>query len=454
MRRRQLAGLILASASITLDGTATTIALPAIGLDLSSPVFRLQWISNAPLFVLAALLLPAGSIADRFGRVRVIRIGLATFSVGALAAMFAPSDSLLIGARFIQGAGGALILPAALAMLRGASADTGERARIFGVWAAWTGAASAVGPLLGGALVDLFSWRTVFVVSAAVGLTASLLVTSDAQAGARTRRQAVPFVPTLALVVLLGAGAYLLMGLTGGDVDGIELFLPAALALAALLALARDRRLDLILPRELLRARNCLAGNAATFSLYFGMFGLSFLVALYTQQSLGYSGLRAACTLLPVSVMLFFAEPFGRLGFRVGTRVLLVTGVVAAAGGICWIAAGPHPLAFWSRLVAGATLFGLGISVAVSALTHAAVAAVPESCAGAASGLNHAVVRAAGLAAIALLGSVAAPGASDVVSADGFRRAMVVCAVVVAAGGLAGGALVRDEEPGGLSEAA
>jgi MFS transporter, DHA2 family, methylenomycin A resistance protein len=137
MHRRQLAGLILASAVITLDGTATTIALPAIGRDLSASMSRLQWIANAPLLVLAAMLLPAGTLADRYGRVRILRVGLMGFVAASLACAMAPSDIAVIWARLAQGAGGALVLPAALAVLRGAYTDPGERARIFGVWAAW-----------------------------------------------------------------------------------------------------------------------------------------------------------------------------------------------------------------------------------------------------------------------------------------------------------------------------
>lgn len=446
----RLAALILASALITFDGTSATIALPAIGRDLSTSVSRLQWISNAPLLILAAVLLPAGTVADRYGRVRVIRAGLIVFVAGSAACVLAPSGAWLVGARFIQGAGGALVLPAVLAVLRHGYTDAGERTRMFGVWAAWTGVASAVGPLLGGALVDLWSWRAVFLPSALAGAAAVLLLGRSTGEGAAPSRP-LPGLATAALVTLLGGVAYLLMELPSGDLDGPQLLLPAALALAALGALVVDRRRQVLLPRELLHARNCLPANAATFALYFGMFGLSFLCALYAQQTLGYSALWAAVVLLPVSVMLFLAEPLGRLAARLGTRMLIVTGSLSAAAGIYWMAVGPHPLPFWTHLIAGASLFGFGISLSVSALTHAAVAAVPEPCAGAASGLNHATVRAAGLVAIALLGSIAAPGLSDAVSTDGFERAMIICALVVAVGGVSGSVLLQDDEPGGVA---
>ncbi len=448
---RVLAALIGASALITLDGTATTIALPSIGREFSSSVFRLQWISNAPLVVLAALLLPAGTATDRFGRVRAIRAGLVIFITGATVAALARSDLWLIGARFGQGAGGALILPATLALMRGAYSSAAERARVFGIWAACTGAASAAGPLLAGGLIDWFSWPAVFLPSIAGGVAAILLIPADVRGAAPGRGQKIPVVASIAVAVLLGATAWLLMTVAGGDRHGVQLVVPAALAAGASIVLTLDGRRERLLPREVLSSRNCIPANASTFALYFGLFGISFLIALHAQQILGYSALRTAAALLPLSIMLLFAERFGRLSAHLGTRILITAGSVLASAGIFWIASGPHPLAFWSRTIVGTALFGLGLSLAVSALTHAAVAAVPPACAGAASGLNHAVVRAAGVIAIALLGAIAAPGVSTEISVEGFQQAMMLCAVVVGVGGTIGSARLRDEEPGGLT---
>ena len=451
---RQVAGLILASALITLDGTATTVALPAIGRDLSVPMRQLQWILNGPLLVLAALLLPAGALADRFGRHRMLRTGLMIFAAASVACAMAPGGSAVIAARCAQGAGGALILPASLAILRGAYNDPAERTRIFGIWAAWTGAASAAGPLLAGAVVDLLSWRMVFLPPAAGAGIALLLLRGAASPSSPARRAPIPVAGTVALMLLLGAVAYALMqaGETGSRPG--PLAWPLAVALASGILLARNRNRHLLLPRELLAAHNCVPANATTFAFYFGMFGVSLLVVLYVQQVLRYSAMGAAIVVLPISLMLLLAERFGRLTRVFGTRWLMVAGAILAAAAIGWMGRGPHPLPFWSHLVLGTTVFGLAISLAVSALTHAAVAAVPETCAGAASGLNHAVVRVAGLVAVALLGSIAAPGASDAVSAEGVQRALIVCAVVVGAGGVWGSILLRDEAPGGLSASA
>ena len=180
MRRRQLAGMILASALVTLDGTSTTIALSTIGQDLSASVLRLQWIANAPLLALASLLLPAGMLADRYGRVRIIRVGLCVFVAASLSCAAATSAVPLIAAKFAQGAGAAFVLPAALAALRGTYTEAGERARIFGICAAWTGVASAAGPLSAGALVDMWSWRAVFLPSATAASLAIMLLQIEA----------------------------------------------------------------------------------------------------------------------------------------------------------------------------------------------------------------------------------------------------------------------------------
>ena len=400
-----LTALILASALITLDGTAVTVSLPAIGRELAWSVSRLQWISNASLLMLAALLVPSGAAADRLGRYRTIRIGLLLFAAGALGGLLSSSGAWLIGARAVQGIGGALILPAALAALRAGFPDPLDRTRTFGVWAAWTGVAGAAGPLLGGAIVDLVSWRGVLAMSCVVAVTTLALLgfRSSERAVVEPRQGPIPLVPAV---------------------------------------------------RELVRSHNCLPANGATFAFYFGMFGLSFLLVLYTQQVLGYSGTWAGVVLLPISVMLFGAGLLGRLTARFGSRLVLTTAAGIAATGVVWLATGPHPLSFTTRLIPAMLLFGLGMSVGVAPLTQAAVSAVPEHCAGSASGLNHATVRAAGLIAIAVLGALAAPGSSQSVSPEGVRTALLVCAAVVGLVGVASGALVRDDRPGGLRKAA
>jgi MFS family permease len=450
---RQFAALLIGSALVSFDGTAATVSLPAIVRDLQASFGQMQWVGGAPLLTMAALLLTGGTLADRYGRLRVLQTGLAVFGTGSVLAAAAASANALIGARAVQGAGAALLLPAAVAHLRAVYNEPRERTRRFGMWAAWTGVASAVGPLLGGLFADALSWRAVFVVSAASAAAAFSLLTGARDAAA-DRAAPLPLIETLALTVFLASLASLLIAARTLTWSSPQIFLTAGLIPVSTRILVRSAPTRALLPRDLLTARNCVPANSATFGLYFGMFGVSFLLIVYMQQVLGYSAVRAAAGILPMSLMLFFAEPFGRIGARAGTKSLIVIGSAAAAAGALWMAAAPHPLAFWSRIVVGTTLFGFGVSIAVSPLTHAAVSAVPERCAGVASGFNHATVRAAGLLSIALLGFVAGEGQSDDLSLRGFRHALLICGIVVAAGGVGGGLCIRDNEPGGLKHAA
>jgi MFS family permease len=385
----RLAALILSSSLVTLDGTAATLALPAIARTLETPATSLHWISDAPLLMLALLLLPAGGLADRRGQYRVLRVGLLVFASGAIAAALVTSTLALITARAVQGVGAACMLPPAFAVIRAAIDDPARQARKFGVIAAWTGAAAVIGPLLGGLLADAVTWRAVFLVSAGVALTAFAMLWSAHEA-----------------------------------------ITPAHAPL---------------LPPELLRTRNCVAANVATFGLYFGVFGLPFIIVIYLQEVLEYSALAASLAILPLSVTMFLAAPFAKLSPRLGGKRLVGVGSVVAAAGAVWMAWSPS-LPFWAIVVIGTALFGLGVSMAVSPLTQAAVAGVGESCAGAASALNHAVVRAAGLVGIALLGSIVGGQAADGLSIEGFRTAMSMCGVVGASCGLGGALLLKDDE--------
>ena len=449
---RGFLALILSSALVTLDGTAVTVALPAIGRDLGGRFSVLQWTTNASLLALAALVIPAGLLGDTYGRRRMMRLGLVLFAAASAGCALAPQAAWLIGLRFAQGTGAALIVPGAVAILRAAYSDEHERARRFGAWAGWSGAASAVGPLAGGVLVDAFSWRAVFLLSVALAVPTLWLLRAVPESRADGDRQPLQLVPTLLIVVLLAGSSFALIN--GPDASWSSLSTVAALAGVGIAALAlwRYGRRCPVLPAEISASTNCLAANAATFVLYFGVFGSGFLLVIYTQAALGYSATWSAVAVLPsAAMMLLLAEPFGRVTTRVGTRAILILAPLTAAAGLVWIGLAPQPLPLWTHIIPGTALFGCGVAMALSPLTHLAVSSIPEHAAGTASGVHHATVRSAGLAAIAVLGSMAAGGLEPGhLSLEGFRHSMLVCGGVIAVGGVYAGTRVMNDQPGGL----
>jgi predicted MFS family arabinose efflux permease len=397
VERRDLMALSAASALVTLEGGAVTMALPAIAQSVELVVSQLQWISLAHLVAMSALLLPGGALADRLGYGLVLRVGMLIYAASATLAATSTSGAVLIAARALQGGAAALVLPCVVAMISVSANDSIERARRFGVWAAWTGAAGVVGPFVGAAASDMASWRAIFAMSVAVSAGTFLLL-----------RPAPPKFET------------------------------------------RQPSQGRLL-RAVLEHRNCLSANATTFAWYAAVFGLTFLIAAYTQEALGYSALMAAAGLLPASLALLLSDSVSPVAMLMGTRRSIVVASLAAGLGIAWIAAGPHPLPFWSHLVPGMTLFGLGIAVGVSPLTHAAICSLPVALAGAGSGLHHATVRVAGLAGIAIVSAVATQDGN--MTREGFRGALLACGSLVSIGGSVCGLYLRDDESGGLQRA-
>ncbi len=375
--------MAIGSALVTLDGTATGIALPAIGVTLDASMGHLQWICTAPMLALIAGL-------------------LACFS---LACAFAGSVTQLVTARVGIGIAGALILPSALALVAGAFDDDARRARGFGTLAAWTGAAGILGPLLAGALADYGSWRTIFVVPAAVVAMALALT-------ARIKER------------------------HDGRVQSRKPGLPAGTASPFLRAMLQ---------------RNCVAANASTFALFFGMFAISFLVVLYLQRTLRYSSLGAATLLLPMSAALAFSKPLSVFTARWGSRMATLIGLATASAALWWIAirAGSAPISVFG---VGSLCYGVGMALALPALSNAAVTGPPGSHAGAASAINHMIVRAGGVVSVALLGALAATEQHRIPEAT-FQQALQTAAVIVTAVGLGSASWLRDREAGGMTAA-
>lgn len=445
---RDLLGLLAASALVTYDGTATTTSLAAIGRSLQLRFTDVQWVGNASLLTMAALLVPAGVIADRIGRDRAVRLGLLVFAAASMACALAPAASMLIAGRLAQGAGAALILPGVLATLRTTLADETARVKVLGRLAATTALASAAGPLVAGALVDLASWRVVFVTSALIAAGAWWFVVKLQLPRGDRSSEPVPAVASLALVAVFGALSYVMIEAPRDASPAV--FAVGLVTVPGAAILLNSCRRGQLFPRDLFQSRNCAAGNAGTFALYFAIFGLPFLLALYVQQVLGYSGSWAAAAILPLSLTMLFAEFGGTVTTRVGMRLAVIVGSWVSAAALLWLAWAPHPLPFWPHIIVAGAGLGVGASLMISPLTHATISYVPDTKAGVASALNHATARASGMAAIAALGSIAASHPAGELTPEGLARALIICAAVVAAGGTVS-ALFLDDTPANQS---
>ena len=424
---------ILASFVALLDGSVVNVALPAIVRDLGGGLVTQQWVVDAYLITLGALILLAGSLSDLFGRRRILAAGLLGFGVASVLCAVAPSAVFLIVARALQGVAGALLVPSSLALIMSAFSGAGE-GKAIGQWTAWTGIAFIFGPLLGGFLVDQASWRWVFGINIIpIGLCLWLL-----------RGVAASKVPKGARLDIAGA-VLCSLGLFGAVFALIEqphhgwgspvIWLPLAAGILALVVFVwyEARAKDAMLPLSLFRVRNFSAGNVATVGIYAGLSIATFLIVIYLQQVSGYSALAAGFALLPVTILMFFLSPrFGALSGRFGPRAFMTFGpLVAGLGFLLMLRAGTH-VQYWSELFPGVVVFGLGLSVTVAPLTSAVLGDVDTSRSGIASAINNAVARIAGLVAVAFAGVIVGTN----LDLPGFRRAIIATALMVAFGGV------------------
>jgi len=432
--RTVLVVAILASFVAFLDGTVVNVALPAIGEDLGGGLVVQQWVVDAYLITLGALILLAGSLSDAFGRVRVLRWGLVGFRVTSLVCAVAPTAGILIAARAAQGAAGALLVPSSLALIsqtfRGAA-----QSRAIGSWTAWTGTAMLVGPVLGGVLVDALDWRLVFginVLPIAVTLVLLARLPHDAPAADGTRVDVPGAVlgalgiggPVFALIEQsrLGLGHPLVVG-----------SLVVGIACLVLFVLRERRTPHPMLPLSLFRERDFLVGNVATVGIYGALSLGGFVIAVFLQQTGGLSATQAGVALVPTTViMLLLSTRFGALAGRIGPRLLMGVGPIVAGGGYLLMLRVAEPVDYWSQLLPGIVVFGLGLSMTVAPLTSTVLEAVPSAQAGIASAVNNAVSRVAGLVAIAAIGLVAGPD----LDVPAFHRVVLVTAALLIAGGL------------------
>ena len=448
-----LAATVLGSGLASLDATVVGIALPPIARTFHGGVGTLQWVVTGYALTLAAFLLPAGSLGDRYGRKRVFALGVAWFALASAGCGLAPGPGLLIAARVVQGIGAALLTPGSLAILQ-ASIRAADRARAIGAWSGLSGVAAAAGPLVGGYLIAVGSWRWVFFINLPVAAVVLVIAarhvpeTSDPTAGGRADRAGAP----LAVAFLAGLTYGLIEGPTRGWSSPLVV---ASLALACLtgpLFLVAERRVrQPMLPLPLFRSRQFSGANAVTFVVYGALGGALFLLPVELQLVAHYSPLESGLALLPVTlVMLAFSARSGQLSARIGPRLQMTVGPVVVGAGLALLTRATTPGSYLTQVLPAVLLFGAGLAITVAPLTATAMGAAPAERSGVASAVNNVVARAAGLLAVAVLPLAASlTGAAALGSAElaaGFRTAVLLAGLASAFGGLVAALTIRNPE--------
>ena len=410
-KRLVLLAAILGTTVVTVDSTVVNVALPAIQEDLGGGLAGQQWTSNAYLLTLGSLLLIGGSLGDIFGERRVFALGVAGFGATSLLCALAPTIEVLVAARALQGVSGAVLTPAALAVIV-TTFPPEERGKAVGAWTAWGGIGSLLGPVIGGQLVDQASWRWIFAINVPLVVVTILLILRVVPAG-RVRDPDARVDVVGALLCALG-----LAGMTFGLIEQplrgwgdplivCSLTLGAVLFASFLVWESRTERP--MLPLGLFRRRNFAIGNFETFVMYGGLGVLFFMLVLFLQQVAGYSALKAGASSLPVTLMMFgLSTRFGMLADRHGPRFFMGVGPLITAAGLALFMRLDENVDYLTDLLPPLLVFGLGLSMTVAPLTATVLADADEHNAGVASGVNNAIARVAGLVAIASVGAVVA----------------------------------------------
>ena len=408
-QRLTLIATILGSTVVFLDGTVVNVALPAISESLDAGLAGQQWVVEAYMLTMVALLLVGGSLGDQFGRRRIFVIGLIAFGATSALCAVAPTDEFLVGARALQGIAGALLVPGSLAIV--AATFEGEaRGRAVGTWTAWTGIATVIGPAGGGALIGLLSWRAIFWVNLPlIAFTVALTLHSVRESRDPDAYRGIDWVGIALSAAGLGGPVYALIEQpTRGWGDPL-VWVPllAGVACFALFLLWEARARHPMMDLGLFRVRNFAVANLTTLSAYAGLIGGLFFIGLFLQQVAGYSALEAGLATTPISLILFFLSPrWGRLASGTGPRLPMTLGPIVGGIGLLLMLRVDSGADYLTEVLPAIAVFGLGLSATVAPLTATVLDSVEERHVGIASGVNNGVSRVAGLLAIAVLGAV------------------------------------------------
>ena len=409
-KRLTLIACILGSVVVFVDGTIVQVALPKIRADLGVGLSDQQWIIDAYLLTLGSLLLVGGSLGDIYGRKRMFSLGVMGFGVTSLLCAAAPTATLLILARGLQGVTGALLVPATLGIITATFSDR-ERGKAIGTWTAWSGISTVIGPLAGGLILETVSWRFIFAVNIVPILITLYLIRHMSEAHDHPTGGSVDVVGAVLCALGLGAAVFGLIEqpnyawsdpiIWGPLVGGVVL-------LAAFLLWERRAR-EPMLSLDLFRRRNFSVGNVSTLLVYAGLGGSTFLLTLFLQEVSGFTPLEAGAALLPVTFIMFlFSSRFGALADRLGPRWFMGLGPIVAGIGLLLFSRLGADVHYLTDVLPGALIFGLGLTMTVAPLTATVLGGVDEEHASLASGVNNAIARVAGLVAIALVGAVVA----------------------------------------------
>ncbi|MFD9464176.1 MFS transporter [Streptomyces sp. NPDC060027] len=458
---------VLGSSMAMLDSTVVNVALPSIGRDLDASLAALQWTVNGYMLSLAGLILLGGSLGDRFGRRKVFVIGVVWFAAASLLCGLAPNVGVLIGARVLQGVGGALLTPGSLAIIQ-ASFHPDDRARAVGLWSGFGGVGAAVGPFLGGWLVDGPGWRWVFLLNIPVALLCAPVAlrhvpetaggtsrSSGAESGRGSgggkRHRGFDVLGAVLGALSLALVTYALIEATSGS-GLVWVAAVGGVAAGVAFVYVERRRPDPMMPLDIFRSRQFTAVNLVTLCVYAAFGGFFFLTALQLQVVAGYSALGAGTALLPTTVlMLLFSARSGELAQRIGPRIPLTVGPLLCAAGMLLMLRVGENASYVADVLPALLVMGLGMVTLVAPLTATVLASVDTGRAGLASGINNAAARAAGLLAVAALPLLTGMGEEAYRSADAFdaafSRAMPLCAGVLVLGAVVAFATVRRPPP-------
>ena len=440
-QRLVLAVAVLASFVSFLDGTVVNVALPAIMRELGGGLATQQWVVDAYLVTLGALILVAGSLSDVYGRIRILRIGVIGFGLASIAIAAAPTAEVLVIARAFQGVAGALLVPSSLALItsnfRGAA-----QARAIGIWTAMTTGATLAGPLIGGLFVDFLSWRFAFLINVLPIAAVLIVLVVLGHEDVRREDATIDWLGAVLCTVGLGGPVYALIEQPTLGWAHPAIYLSMSLGVLAFAGFLMRQRFATqpMMPLSLFRVRNFSTGNIATAFIYGALSLNGFVVGVYLQQGAGLRATFAGLAFLPSTIiMILFSSRVGALSGRYGPRLFMTIGPIIMGAGALLLLTVSKDFSYWWQVLPYVLVFGVGLTLTVSPLTSAILGSIESERSGIASAVNNAVSRVAGLLVIAMLATIIG-GRLDLA---GFHRGAIVTAVMMLFGGLVSFAGIR-----------